>query len=206
MVNSSLQMINSTIYTLVKLFAKSSYKHEILTENEIEQLGEELQLIKPTDIRWLSKLKAIGRIKELYFPIISTLQELLQNENDLILDSLLKQMKSPAFLFYITFFTEILGPCDKLNRSLQNKKMNIWDIEKYIKITINEINEKFINKSFVVFDEKLIQKIAKIESLYKQFSEEGWQNAQYIISKNLASECIENIKQRFPNSLDIHDF
>ncbi len=121
--NSSLILINTTIYNLVKIFKKSK-NLAILNEREIEELGEELHLIKPIDIRWLSKMHAIVRIKEIFFPLIKSMEEIVANDDDLILSAILNTMLSPAFFFYIHFFADLHTHLSILNKCLQ--KANLY--------------------------------------------------------------------------------
>jgi len=76
-----LNQINQSVYNLCKLFSNSSNRLKLLKDNEQKMLNKELHLIRPIDIRWMSKFYAIKRIILLYPALIRSLVQLVIQKN-----------------------------------------------------------------------------------------------------------------------------
>ena len=134
--DKQLQEVNLVVYNLCKLFSNSSTKLKILLNHERYLLDRELNLIKPIDVRWMSKFSAIKRILNLYPAIIAALSDLARSK-DLCSAGLLFSMKSVRTLGHLLILRDLGEIIDPLNQLLQRRGLEFEQLE--VSITLTKI-------------------------------------------------------------------
>ena len=80
----------------------------ILEEKEYEEEIDNLMLIKPITIRWLSKFNAINRILEMYPAIVRALEEIQLIDGDPYALGLVTSMTKFKFVGLLHFISDML--------------------------------------------------------------------------------------------------
>ena len=144
---TELKLLNSTIYSLCKLFKKSTAKIQILEEYELQELKTVKKLIRPINIRWFSMYRAICRVIELFPSIISALSD-IKNEN-VIAEGLYVHLKSFKFISLIHFMADLLSILNNLNLAFQKDNLKIARANMFIDTTKRRIRDEMMKASAI---------------------------------------------------------
>jgi len=129
-----LRNINILIFNLCKYFSNSCVKIKILLDHEKALLNQQLNLIKPLDVRWLSKFSAVKRILLLYPAIIQTLYD-LSKKGDPCSTGLLLSMKNVRTIGHLLILCDIGFIIEPLNQLLQKRDLEFEQVNASLVLT-----------------------------------------------------------------------
>ena len=127
--DQKLKEINKLVYNLCGLFSRSSSRIKLLKTHEKNLLNLDLKLIKPLDVRWMSKFSAIQRLLLLYPAILKTLQDLVQKEGDLHYSCFILQLKDFRTLGHFMILADIGFIVNPLHLVLQKKNLEFDQVQ-----------------------------------------------------------------------------
>jgi len=126
--------------TCVKFFNRSSCKIKIFQDFQKEKFDIELKLIKPTDIRWMSKFNVVERVLLLYPAIVQTLT-ILVRKGYLDATCILLELKKIRNIAHLAIISDISFIVEPLNQTLQYQELNLEQIEGSLALTLSKLEE-----------------------------------------------------------------
>jgi hypothetical protein len=203
-----MKRISVFLFEIFAFFKKSSCRIGTLHEKEDENYLDDLSLIKPITVRWLSHSKAINRLIEILIPILETLDE-YQNDTTLAV-GLLETIKIPKIIMTIHFLADMLDILTILNKTFQNKLMMISNIDGVIKSTINNIKSQYLSENSTYGDKlRNFINMANTNDKYKKYIEINQADINDFgktVIIPVADFVVSNIRERFPEFTLIKNF
>ena len=202
-----LKEINQLIYNICKFFMNSRNKFNILKGHEKQILDLELRLIKPIDIRWMSKFTAIKRILLLYPALVKTLSDLSFNNKDLCAAGILIKLKNFRILSHLLILNDIDHIISPLNQIFQKRDLDLEQLEAAFQLTRLKledlIDQKKIGNHLQIFltEVEKMKKYQKIEFTFKDSDVEYVKNRSidfWKITKNSLEKRLGTIGDFVP--------
>jgi len=130
-------------YHTYKYFNSSSKRVDQLfvAQNEIEDLMEALNLVKPAKIRWLSFFNAITRIVTIFRSLIQTLEKW---KSDVAVQGLLSIYANPRSLSWMHFLADIACDIKVVTEVFQERNFNIKRAIDLLESTKSNLRRKYI--------------------------------------------------------------
>ena len=137
--NSEVKQVFGMMSNVWKLFYYSPKKAETLKEVQSALRLPELQIVKPSDTRWLSHERCMRAIKKELPALIVTLQQLYQATGDAEAFGLSALLSSYAVVSGIIFLAEVLDILAKINVAMQRKIIDFSKVPSFVKILVDEL-------------------------------------------------------------------
>jgi len=138
-----LQELFKLVYETYKYFNNSPSRLDLLfeNENEMEDLLEALNLVKPTKIRWLSLFTAVQRVTRILKAIVLTFKDL----KDVMSKSLLVYFQDPRCLAWMHFLADIAVDFKFVTTLFQENYFNMKAAFRIISSMKENINRKYVD-------------------------------------------------------------
>jgi len=210
--------------SIYNFFSNSSKRIDTLRKYQ-EILDHTILKIKQIyEIRWLSWYEAVKNLCLSIEPLMDTLLELItattnhvQKQNFI---SLYTEICDWKFLAFLHFLWDILGYLSTLSKIFQRKKILISDIDPVIELTLNKIQQEFLDlndEGKILLGENLNRFLLNIPpggdcniGTHQLLWNENYETELIIDIQSFASAVTSEIQERFPdrpilNSMKIFD-
>ncbi len=210
--------------SIYNFFSNSSKRIDALHKYQ-EILEHPILKIKQIyEIRWLSWHEAVKNLCLSIEPLMDTLLEIittttnkLQRQNFI---SLYTEICDWKFLAFLHFLWDILGYLSTLSKIFQRKKIHISDIDPVIELTLNKIQQEFLDfneEGRLLLGENLNKFLLNVPSeencsigTHQLMWNEDYESELILDISSFASAVILEIQERFPdrpllNSMKIFD-
>lgn len=208
--DTHLKELNSMVYTLCKLFRKAPSKLQILKDCEMEHLGYCESLIRPLDIRWLTKYSAVERVLRLYpFLMIALTKIEKRDKKDKTASGLLSDLKELKTIGHMKILVDLYDIIKPLNNIFQDDSISVQDLRVSYNIAIERLTQLTINNNYGPLFESFLRKMESnggrycgIKLCYKpgdfRFIRKRSQDLAKLILFNLESRFKElNVLEKF---------
>lgn len=126
--------LNNSPKRLDELFAMQS---------DIQELIDQLNLVKPIKIRWLSLFNSITRIVRIFKPLIQTLEK---HKGDITVRGLLSIYSDPRSLSWLHFLSDLSNDVKMVTEIFQEKHFHIKKAVDLINSVKTNLKRKYINE------------------------------------------------------------
>jgi hypothetical protein len=133
---AQIRTVCKLIHRVSSFFSKSFVRNKAFDEAKKELSAKDLELLKPIDNRWLSNLRALKRVIEL-FP--SVIQALTNIRDDPYADGLMINMTRFSQFTTMLILVDVLEPIDILCNTCQKKGIKICQILAAVDATIENL-------------------------------------------------------------------
>ena len=144
----------------------------------MKELKKVKRLIKPIKIRWFSLYSAIIRIKEIFSPLVKSLESISEYDANAL--GVLNSMQTFHFCFYLNFLCDILGVLNILNKAFQKQDLTLGRVY----ILVNNI-KKQITSDFC--DISKLESNENLKLFIKEFEQKGTFQGIYMYVKLIIS-------------------
>jgi hypothetical protein len=139
--------LNNLVHSLCAFFHRSPKKMEILSKEEEAANMEELKMLLPSDIRWLSNYAAIKRILDIYVPLVNALQN--ASEEYSVAAGLLFRMTNFKIIGLLHGFADVLYHLNNACLIFQRKGLNIKSFQSTIDVLVKTSMRRFFYQQFL---------------------------------------------------------
>jgi hypothetical protein len=133
--------VNTLVHRLVSYFSNSTVRSKAFEEAKKDLMAGDLMLLKPISTRWLSNLRSLKRIIDLFPSIIQSLSNL---SDDPYASGLLINLTRFSQLTSMMILTDILAPIEVFSAVCQKRGIKICQIIDSLNATIESLNLLYV--------------------------------------------------------------